>query len=305
MQNLCINLISRGRPTRLLDTINRTLSNIVNPNTVLMVSVDLDDPMTIDMLAASPAADKIKVTFAEREDTLGAKYNRALQIPADIYMPMVDHTVPVTKGFDQLILDAASLFPDGIGAVHTQMANASFAAYNALTAKWVEITGGIYPTYFPYWFVDHWTDDLARMIGRISYADVQCDLGQKPPTSEMREPGWWATWYDAVVSLRRMQAMMMISQLDEKPETKKRLENNMPLVEYRSRWINDSVRAQSGQLAVMSGNLSTADDRYQRVRQHAVDLLPGLLNVLPPTVALQYRNMLIPPTSVPALQRVG
>src|SRR5882672_1587271 len=160
MQKLVCNLITRGRPTRLLDTVTRTLANIVNPNTVLMVSVDLDDAPSTDILVASPVADKIKINFAQREDTLGAKYNRALQIPADIYMPMVDHTVPVTMGFDQLILDAASLFPDGIGAVHTQMANASFAAYNALTAKWVEITGEIYPTYFPYWFVDHWTDDL-------------------------------------------------------------------------------------------------------------------------------------------------
>lgn len=303
MNKLVCNLITRGRPARLLDTITRTLANIANPNTVLMVSVDLDDAITIEMLAAMKPDARIKVSIKEREDTLGEKYNRALSVPADLYMPMVDHTVPVTKGFDQLMLNAAALFPDGIGAVHTQMANASFAAYNAITAKWVETVGELYPTYFPYWFVDHWTDDLARMIGRISHADVMCDMGQKPPTAELREPGWWGTWFDAAYMMRRAQAEKLLAAMENNLDGYgRRCINNFPLIEHRSRWINDTVRAQNAQLSAQS-RLSLQDERYQRVRKRAVDMVPSITAMLPPVQAAIYRNALTPAALIPGIPR--
>jgi hypothetical protein len=304
MTKLLLNLATRNRPTIVVNTMRATLANLEHPDTVLMVSVDVDDHMTINMLGASKIADdpRVKISIEEREDTIGEKWNRAMRIPADLYMPMVDHTIPVTKGFDRLIVEAAERFPDGICAVHSRMANLSFAAYNAMTAKWVEITGEIYPTFFPYWFVDHWTDDLARMIGRIAYADVHCDWSQKPPTQEMREPGWWATWYDVAYALRRAQADKLIDAMDAPEGHKENLRVGYWWVEHRSRWINDNVRAQDKQLSLRAG-LSSADDRYQRVKSRAVAMVPELLTTLPPTEALRYRDMLTPPTTVPALKQ--
>jgi hypothetical protein len=306
-------LATRGRPAILIETINRTLANVVrksmgpDDDTVLMVSVDDDDKPTSEALEKANLP--VYVSVKPREDTIGEKWNRALALSGDLYMPMVDHTVPITPGFDQKMVDAAAVYPDGICAVHIRMANLSFSAYNAMSRKWIDALGGLYPTYFPYWFVDHWTDDLAWLIGRIAYADVAVDASKKPMTQEMREPGWWATWYDAARSLRHKQAAALIDAMDMSLPQKNNMKtglswiNGENRVDVRSRLIiNEGVRAQSRQL-VAASNLSINDPRYQRVKQRAVEMVPALLAEMKPTEALHYRNMLTPPTTVTNIQR--
>ena len=118
----------------------------------------------------------------------------------------------------------------------------------------------------------------------------------------MREPGWWATWFDAAYLRRREQAHAIIEALDEPPLTKERLLTHHPLIEYRSRWVNENVRANARQYEAWSG-LGTADARYQRVRQKAVDMIPELLAGMDEREAAHYRAALIPPTHVIGLKR--
>ena len=49
-----------------------------------------------------------------------------------------------------------------------------------------------------------------------------------------------------------------------------------PLIEVRSRMINQNVRAQNAQLSQWAGNLKP-DERYNRIKQRAVDMVPHLL----------------------------
>jgi hypothetical protein len=161
----------------------------------------------------------------------------------------------------------------------------------------VEILGEIYPTYFPYWFVDHWTDDLARMIGRVVPAYVFCDDSKKQFTQEMREPDWWATWYDAALPLRVRQAEALLAEMNESERRKNALRKQYEWIWMRSRWINDSVRAQSRQLTSMAA-LSNKDERYQRIRQGALDLVDENLKTFPEPLQTQYRNILDPPKTI-------
>lgn len=299
---LVYSLVTRGRPQSLIDTLAVNLSNLALSETQVFIQVDADDAETISALNKHDFKDpRVHVNIAPREDTVAGKANRAMKEPADLYVVGADDDPPITPAWDSKFLKAASLFPDGIGVVYGHMQNASFPAPYGFTAKWAEKLGYIQPEHFPYWFCDHWTDDIARIVGRISFADVTT----RPihgKTQEMREPGWWATWFDAAHLVRRAEAHRIIDAIDEPAWRKDILRAHHPLIEYRSRWINDNVRASSRQLEQWSG-LSTRDDRYQRVRKRAVDMVPHLLDGMEATLAAKYLEYLIPPTQVVGLRR--
>ncbi len=303
---LAISLATRNRPALLRDTLTRTLANIQNKNTSLVIMADADDAPTIAeaerIIKDVPCVGQVSLNVREREDTVAAKWNRVLEEPADVYTYACDDCAHVTPGFDDLILKAASLFPDGLGFVLSPLCNASFAHTYALTAPMVAALGYLFPPYFPYWFVDHWIDDIARLTQRIAVANWALDATKSPPTMEMREPAWWATWFDAAYLIRRKIAHDIIHKLDEPDWRKEMICSQYPLVEYRSRWVNESVRAQfrAGQL---SARHDLNDPRYQRVRARAVEMVPQLLEGLSPQEATQYRFALTPPTTVPALPR--
>jgi hypothetical protein len=304
---LVISLATRGRPQQVVETIARSLPNLILPNTVMMVQVDADDEPTVNALSRPPWDDeRVQINIAPREDTIAAKWNRATAIAADVYLVAADDDPYITPGYDAKILEAAKLFPDGIGMVYGHMANASFSGAVAPTAKFVEKLGHIFPPYFPYWFVDHWTDDVAKIIGRISFADVRTDQSKVGKTQELREPAWWATFFDAAYLMRRQIAHTIIGAADfhEPAWRRKLLLAHHPLIEYRSRWVNDSVRAGARQLEGWSG-LDTHDARYQRVRQAAVAMLPHLLDDygMDRDEAAKFRNALTPPTQVVGLKR--
>lgn len=306
MAKLVISLATRGRPQQVVDTIKRSTANLVLPNTVLMVQVDEDDAATITALSMADLDKRVKVNVKPREDTIAAKWNRALAEPADLYLVAADDDPYITPAYDAKLASVAAMFPDGIGMVYGHMANASFSGVVAPTRGLAEKLGHIFPELFPYWFVDHWTDDLARLIGRLAFADVRTDQSRAGKTQEMREPGWWATFFDAAYLMRRKIAHDIIDSPDfDEPEWRKdMLRGHPPLIEFRSKWINDNVRAQSKQLEGWSG-LKLADPRYQRIKQAAIDMIPHLLNDygMDAGEAQMYQRALRPPTTVVGLQR--
>ena len=302
MTKLVISLATRGRPAQLIETVNKSIANWADPNTVMQVQLDADDAETIAGLNQNaphrwfvgPNGPSVILNVQPREDTIAAKWNRAMSIPADLYLVAADDDPYITPGYDRKLLDAASLFGDGIGMVYGHMANLSFSCLVAPTAKLVEKLGYIQPEYFPYWFCDHWTDDLARLLGRISVADVRTDQSKVGKTQEMREPGWWATWFDAGYLLRRRIAHAIIDSPDfQESEAAKARQKAMFLrVENYSKWINDNVRGQDRQLAHTHGQLSLKDERYQRVKAKAVAMIPQLLEGMQPLEAAKVTGKL-------------
>lgn len=276
--NLTINLITRGRPNRLIDTIERTMNNVVLPSTRLLISIDDDDPQTIEAVQMFSNSERIIPVIRPREDSLGEKWNRALLEPADVYMPLGDYTPIVTPGFDAKILRAASLFPDNIGVVYSHMANASFPSIWCVTHGLVKKMGWMCPPYFPYWFVDHWVDDIAKLIGRISFVDMQIDVGQKPSTQEYREAAFWATLFDVLKLQRRAQAMAIIDSDDflESEWRKDILRAHYPLIEFRSQWVNDQVRSWK------PAPFTPGGPRYDRLRAKAVEMIMAEMPSLQP-----------------------
>jgi hypothetical protein len=302
---LVISLASRGRPQQLLDTIQKDIATFSQPNTVLMVQVDADDQSTIMMLRNMALDKRVQVSVKPREDTIAGKWNRALEEPADLYMIKGDDDPLTGTEVDGKLLKAASVFPDGLGMVYGHYANLSFPGVMCLTAKMTEKLGYLMPEHFPYWFCDHWTDDVARMIGRISFADVRTDQSQAKPTQECREPFWWATWFDAAAVYRHEEANGIIAVLKDEPWRKAMHKANQPWIDMRSRMINDGVRQNARQLEWMTGQpLSLKDERYQRVKEKAIACVPAMLTLMENKAeAAKYGEILDPSPVVPALPR--
>lgn len=273
--SLTINLCTRGRPELMLDTVARTLPNIARDDTILMVSIDHDDAPTIKAAEQLPTDKRVLAIVSGREDSLGAKYNRALRFPAAVYLAMVDYGAHVTPGFDQKILDAAAVFPDRIGVVYNGWANLSFPTINAVTGRLAEKMGGIYPAWFPYWYVDHWLDDIARYIDRIAYADVEVDTSRRPGTQGMRDGVFWSTLFDALYLRRQEIAKSIIRDMDEPNWRKRLILARFPWVRQRSDMTNASTRATSaGASSPLTGDEAT---RYARIKLNAETLLRDLL----------------------------
>jgi len=304
MRRLVVSIPTRNRPDRLLQTVRQNLAHTSLAETRIFIAVDFDDNPTIDVLDAFSSDPRVIGSVRPREDTIAEKWNRALKIPASIYLGIGDDDPIATPGYDAKILEAADRFPDGIGAVYGHLANASFTGMPALTRGLCDKLGHIFPEHFPYWFCDHWTDSIARIIGRISFTDVRTDQSNVGKTQEMREPGWWATWFDAAYLLRRQIAHHIIrSEEFQEPRWRKEiLLSHHPIIEYRDKWVNEHVRLSSRQLEGWSG-LKAQDERYKRVKNRAVAMIPELLKGMDPREAQHYKNALTPPTVISNLDK--
>ena len=199
--NLTMIIATRGRPELLAQTIEHTLPNISRDDTRVLICADDDDHPTIESFRKLSPDQRMTISVKPREDSRGEKYDRALiEAPADIYLPAVDCAPILTPGFDQIIINAARLFPDEIGCVYTPMVNASFPGLQAVTTKMVEKLGHIYSHEYPYWFIDHELDDIARMIGRYVCVDVNVSTAPMRParTIRMWDLAWWTSYFDAM-----------------------------------------------------------------------------------------------------------
>jgi hypothetical protein len=278
MNKLTIILATRSRPHLLVPTVRTTLKNVRNPETKLVVMADEDDEDTI-ITRKQLERMGAQMLVTSRAMSLGEKFNSGMVVDGDVYMVMVDYAPHVTEGFDQKILDAASIYPDGYAVVYNWWANLSFPGLNAVTRKLAARMGGIYPALYPYWFVDHHLDDVARMIGRIVFADVHIDVkarhetADKIWTKDKRDTWFWALLFDALAKERQDLAGSIIESrdFDETPARKRALLNNFPWIAHHSALVNSHARQDPG--ASIPG-----DDWYDAVKAAGLAKLRSVLS---------------------------
>lgn len=279
--SVALSIATRGRPTLLRQTIEETAEKITLASTQIVVCADADDAPTIDLIWQY--GHPVFVSIKEREDSVGAKWNRAIHdLPQhSVYMMTTDYGSVATKGFDQRLLDAADKIPDRLAVLSGRLANLSFPVWQAVTVEVAKIWGGMYPELFPFWFVDHWLDDLAKMIGRTVYCDIDIDCNARRPgsTTGFRDLKFWAAFYDATLPLRGQQAHAAIRQMDEPEWRKQLLINNLDLVKQRSFLINHHCRENSEAMSkARAGESGPPDERYVRLYQRACNIIDLLAN---------------------------
>lgn len=262
-------ITTRGRPDEIKRTLEDTIPSIRRGDTKILVCVDSDDIETIAVLKSFYLDSRVIISIKPREDSRGEKHDRALtEAPADIYMMGHDCASIRTPGFDQIIVDAAGLFPDGIGCVYTPMANAAFPSMQAITAKLVEKIGYTYSHEYPYWFIDHELDDIARMIGRYVCVNMDTEHHQtrRPSkTTRLRDLEFWTCYFDAATIYRRELARSIIDDMDEPEWRKTMLKTWNAPIESRSMYINACVRANAAAIEKDRGEDGPPDLGYLRI----------------------------------------
>ena len=315
-EGLVVGLATRNRPALVCETLAITLANIELPTTRVFVYIDDDDDASRDALRAAkfpPFKGTLTGVVRPRPDTIGEKWNWMLEENGECYCIAVDHSCHRTQGWDRIVLDAARRFENGPGAVFGPLANMSFPALNACTREWAHRIGYIYPPYFPYWFTDHWFDDVARMTELVELAPIVVDSTRKQPTLELREPAWWATWFDAARGLRERDALKVLGYPTRliQGEAEQRLPTShhpdpvafrrrAALVTQDSIMINNNVRAMSDDLIRQSHN-PLCDERYVRAKLKARGMIPDMLALLSPQEREHYTRLLNPPSEVPSI----
>lgn len=269
-------LATRERSTDLLKTLTATIPNMTRDDTKLLVCADLDDEATCETLLSVKLDSRVIVSILPREDSRGEKYDRALTAaPGSLYLVGHDCAPILTKGFDQIFLDRAeTCFPDGIGVVNSPMANASFPGFQAITAGLVKKIGYIYNNDYPYWFIDHELDDIARMIGRNPFVDVVVDIASRRPgrTLRLRDLNFWTTYFDCHTLDRVNMARSIIDGADflAPLHIKEILRNSWQPVVSRSMFLHQQIRGQAAQMERDRGEPGRAPDAgYVRLKAKA------------------------------------
>jgi hypothetical protein len=121
----------------------------------------------------------------------------------------------------------------------------------------------------------------------------------------MREPSWWATFFDAAYMVRRQQAHDIICHPEfQEPDWRKRMMlAHAPLIESRSKWVNDNVRANAFAYSQIA-HQNKHDDRYRRIKGKAMAMLPSMLGMMPEAEARKYFEQLMPLNTVIGLKRL-
>jgi hypothetical protein len=282
---VCVCIASRGRPTELQHTIEQTLRLATIPSTHIAVALDADDYNygSAQFLPNTEFQYRWTVSCAEREISLGAKYNRAASRAyedASLFVMGVDDAYMNVEGWDQRLLDAAALFPDGIGVVHYHSRGSLYdlpMGY-ALTKGWIEQVGFFCPPYFPFWWHDTWVDELAKFTGRYVWADVPWHLHGKSETEghktqRIREVSWWAKFFDETRPSRVAKAKEIIAKLDNPPWLNNQLMAEIP------KWCdlllqrNSMCRNEGWKFEKRFGAEIVADPGYDQIKAEAMAML--------------------------------
>ena len=273
-------IAARGHPRLLQVSAGLTWSLSLREETRLVIALDDDDGETIAAAEQFKAfaGEKVLLSIAPREDTLGAKYNRAWRAhEADLYVIGCDDTAVVTEGWDQLLDAAWRHHADGIAAVYFGDLPGVFQGGQAVTHGLAVELGYFVPPLFPTWWHDTWLNEIATMIGRIDRADVALKpIGPVGETRGLRDVIWWGTFYDVMRNMRRRTAERIVRSPSFAASSERRAELLAAMGAQCAKFYADCAHfrdpATASRFERDMGYDAPDDARYQRAKAEALAL---------------------------------
>ncbi len=271
--NACI--ASRGHPRQLRETLSATLAMAKLPDTKITVALDSDDPQAAGVAEklAKLDAERIIVSIAEREDSLGAKYNRAAAAyDADIYVMLTDDEQIATPDWDKMLVDAAAWYPDGIFCIYfgSPPVPSSQPAGFAVSKKLVEMMGFFLSPYHPYWWHDTTLHEIVQFCGRSVNVDVQMSYPYGyGKTRGLRDVSYWATFFDMLrpqrweIAQRIIDSSENLDPLYRKIKLKQAVNQFAQQFQQSNSGLRDPLSAR--QFEIGQSYDAPADERYQRI----------------------------------------
>ncbi len=276
--SVCI--ASRGRPQFLDQCLAALIATATRPDTVFSVALDSDDPILSDYTAKAPPP-CVRLSIAEREDSLGAKYNRACEkVPADLYVLWADDMVITDPGWDATLVAAVNALPDRCGAVLFGNIPGVLLPGLAVTHSMVSAMGFFNQPYTPYWWHETWVLEIADMAECGIRANIAVKLLQdtKGASRGVREIRFWAELFDLMRPQRRAVAEAIVRKSGRSPEEKRRLLYQMD--QKAALWSqSNSVLLDPQRAAQLEQHYSfdaPEDERYLRLKNKAISMLAGL-----------------------------
>jgi hypothetical protein len=272
-------IASRGRPEELKHTVAKAKELATESETCFCAAVDRDDPEQIGYYRTR----RIALSNGVREDSLGAKYNRAASLAdkaASVFVLGVDDAYLASPGWDKTLLNAAAKFQDGIGVIYWGTRKGAYALPDgmAVTRGWIEKVGFFMPEHFPFWWHDTWVDELARMTGRWVWEDLAWEKygssevnGHK--TTRLREVSWWAKFFDDTRPKRMMKALDLLTTLDYpdwlRSQLISELGNTCAVLEQRNRLLRERGHEFEANYGAEVGD----DQGYERLKKLAEEMV--------------------------------
>jgi hypothetical protein len=283
-KRLALCIASRGNPRLLLETVIANLRGCSLPATTIVAGLDEDDPALPETrtLLERAGQKRIIMSVASRADTIGAVYNRcASTIDADLYINGADDVRIATPGWDLKLTRAAEAFLDNIGIIgFGQMpVQSTLPVLAAVTRGLVAKMGYFQQDYTPFWWIDTWLYEIAAMIGRVQYADIDVACIGPMKTRGLREVTYWAAFFDEMRSHRRSIAETILSSPDflETADRKQALRRELDLIcaefENGNANLRDPIYVKPLEGV---GHDAPDDGRYRRVKEHSLRMLQEL-----------------------------
>ncbi len=218
-KRIAVCIASRGNARLLFETLHSVLRQCALPETKAVVGLDEDDPTLADALTLIEALgnERIILSIAAREDSIGAVYNRlAAACDADLYINGADDFKIITPRWDGLLAQAANIFPDGIGMLgFGQMPwQTVLPGCAATTRGLIEKMGYFMQDFTPYWWMDLWLYEIATMIGRNHHVPIDVEWTGSLRTRGLRDFVYWVTFVHEMRAHRRAIAETIISSPD-------------------------------------------------------------------------------------------
>lgn len=273
MTTVALCIASRGRPEKLLKAIKAADQwAAVHASTIISVALD-DDDHTIPEKPETRC--QLVWNIGPREDTLGAKYNRAAEAPADIHALWVDDVLMNTIGWDAKLAEAYEALPDDkVGLIYFGGMNGGLPNFCAPTINWQREVGFFMPPYFPTWWHETWLDEIGKLTGRTIWADIQLShISQNNKTISLREPAFWAKVFDDLRPIRAGAAYNILSKYDSKFQRAHVLQewgHIIHFLEERNALLRDPSKQK---LFEAMGEQNPEDERYLRAKSAALALV--------------------------------
>jgi len=217
-------MMTRGRPEKLKRALTSLDDAAVMKDKIhLWAYVDDDDTPTLDLIDSGWDKNigfQVNWHISSRPITQGAAFTEIWHVSSNaaLYMGFNDDYFINTPDWDLAVRETFRNVPDdriAIGSISDPLMPENDDNFLVFTAEWINQVGHVIIPYFPYWFGDTWTQQIAEMVDRkykIPVSVWPMD-GEKGKTHRLWDLPFWTRFFNNLLVERVETAEGIIDKL--------------------------------------------------------------------------------------------